>query len=73
MIQVLLGFFAILSFMFGGGGILIMAGEFMVTGTVVDSKNAVPSAIRMLAYLGATVVGATLWTAAMQVGQKKRE
>lgn len=73
MIQVLLKFFSILSFVFSGSGILLMIAEYMMTGKVIDGRVAVPSAIRMLLYLGATVLGATLWTVASQVDQKKQE
>ena len=73
MIRVLLRFFSILSFVFSGGGILLMLAGYMMTGRVIDDRYTIPSAIRMLMYLGSTVLGATLWSVAQQADQKKQE
>lgn len=50
-----------------------MLAGYMMTGRVIDDRYTIPSAIRMLMYLGSTVLGATLWSVAQQADQKKQE
>ena len=60
--SVLLVFISILCFIFSGIGILVIMGEFLISGFVFDHPNAIPSPIRMLIYLGFAGLGTLLWS-----------